>query len=57
MLTSDAGKDSRTMKIYTRKGDSSQTSIWGGRRLSKGHVRMGRGGIAWEDRYRAGISR
>jgi len=28
------------MKIYTRKGDGGQTSIWGGRRLSKGHVRM-----------------
>jgi cob(I)alamin adenosyltransferase len=28
------------MKIYTPKGDGGQTSIWGGRRLSKGHVRM-----------------
>jgi cob(I)alamin adenosyltransferase len=28
------------MKVYTRKGDSGQTSIWGGRRLSKDHVRM-----------------
>jgi hypothetical protein len=40
MLTTDARKDSCTMKIYTRKGDSGQTSIWGGRRLSKGNVRM-----------------
>lgn len=29
-----------TVKIYTRKGDSGQTSIWGGRRLSKDHARM-----------------
>ena len=28
------------MKIYTRKGDAGQTGIWGGRRLSKDHVRM-----------------
>lgn len=28
------------MKLYTRKGDSGQTTIWGGRRLSKDHVRM-----------------
>jgi cob(I)alamin adenosyltransferase len=28
------------MKVYTRKGDSGQTSIWGGRRLSKDHARM-----------------
>ena len=28
------------MKIYTRKGDSGQTGIWGGRRLGKDHVRM-----------------
>ena len=28
------------MKIYTRKGDTGQTSIWGGRRLSKEHVRV-----------------
>jgi cob(I)alamin adenosyltransferase len=28
------------MKIYTGKGDSGQTSIWGGRRLSKDHARM-----------------
>jgi cob(I)alamin adenosyltransferase len=28
------------MKIYTRKGDTSQTSIWGGRRLSKDHARI-----------------
>src|SRR6266704_6290119 len=28
------------MKLYTRKGDTGQTSIWGGRRLSKDHVRM-----------------
>ena len=27
-------------RLYTRKGDSGQTSIWGGRRLSKDHVRM-----------------
>jgi cob(I)alamin adenosyltransferase len=28
------------MKIYTRQGDAGQTGIWGGRRLSKDHVRM-----------------
>jgi cob(I)alamin adenosyltransferase len=28
------------MKVYTRKGDSGRTSIWGGRRLSKDHARM-----------------
>ena len=28
------------MKLYTRKGDSGQTSIWGGRRLSKDDARM-----------------
>ena len=28
------------MKVYTRKGDSGQTGIWGGRRLSKDHARM-----------------
>lgn len=28
------------MKLYTRKGDSGQTSIWGGRRLSKDHARI-----------------
>jgi cob(I)alamin adenosyltransferase len=28
------------MKVYTRKGDSGQTTIWGGRRLSKDHARM-----------------
>jgi cob(I)alamin adenosyltransferase len=28
------------MKTYTRRGDSGQTSIWGGRRLSKDHVRI-----------------
>jgi cob(I)alamin adenosyltransferase len=28
------------MKIYTRKGDGGQTSIWGGRRLSKDEARI-----------------
>jgi ATP:cob(I)alamin adenosyltransferase len=28
------------MRLYTRKGDSGQTSIWGGRRLSKDDPRM-----------------
>jgi cob(I)alamin adenosyltransferase len=28
------------MKTYTRRGDSGQTSIWGGRSLSKDHTRM-----------------
>lgn len=28
------------MKIYTRKGDGGQTSIWGGRRLSKDESRI-----------------
>jgi cob(I)alamin adenosyltransferase len=28
------------MKVYTRKGDSGQTSIWGGRRMSKDHERV-----------------
>lgn len=28
------------MKVYTRKGDSGQTTIWGGRRLSKDHARV-----------------
>ena len=28
------------MKLYTRKGDSGRTSIWGGRRLSKDDPRM-----------------
>jgi cob(I)alamin adenosyltransferase len=27
------------MKLYTRKGDSGQTSIWGGRRLGKDEAR------------------
>jgi len=28
------------MKIYTRKGDTGETSIWGGRRLSKDEARI-----------------
>jgi cob(I)alamin adenosyltransferase len=28
------------MRIYTRKGDAGQTSIWGGRRLPKNDARM-----------------
>ena len=28
------------MKVYTRKGDAGQTTIWGGRKLSKDHARM-----------------
>jgi cob(I)alamin adenosyltransferase len=28
------------MKLYTRKGDSGQTSIWGGRRLGKDEARI-----------------
>ena len=28
------------MKIYTRKGDGGQTSIWGGQRLSKDEARI-----------------
>jgi cob(I)alamin adenosyltransferase len=28
------------MKVYTRKGDAGQTSIWGGRRISKDEIRM-----------------
>lgn len=33
-------KEGQNMKVYTRKGDSGQPSIWGGRRLSKDHARM-----------------
>jgi cob(I)alamin adenosyltransferase len=28
------------MKIYTRKGDTGQTSIWGGQRISKDEIRV-----------------
>jgi cob(I)alamin adenosyltransferase len=28
------------MKIYTRKGDSGETGIWGGRRLNKDQIRL-----------------
>jgi cob(I)alamin adenosyltransferase len=30
----------KCMKIYTRKGDAGQTSIWGGQRVSKDAIRM-----------------
>jgi cob(I)alamin adenosyltransferase len=29
-----------TMKIYTRKGDGGETSVWGGRRLAKDDARI-----------------
>src|SRR5262245_26348879 len=39
-ISSSRQETAMAMKIYTRKGDAGQTSIWGGRRLSKDHARM-----------------
>ncbi len=44
------------MKVYTRKGDSGQTSIWGGRRLDKDHVRMEAIGAADEASAAIGVA-